>query len=205
MARLMQGVFLSTKEEYARIGMLYLPINELFRGGLSMVILRAMVGFAILVLGRQLFWVFVAGIGFILGAFYGAQFYQGPPQYLLLIAIVIGILGALVAYYLQRAAAGLAGFLAGWYLVAVLIDVLGLKFGDFTNILPAVGGIIGALLIASMFDWSLILLSSLSGATIIAQSIQLRPQISYILFFMLLILGVAVQGILFSQEEYPKT
>ena len=170
-----------------------------------MIILRAMIGFAVLILGRQLFWVFVAGVGFVLGMLYGAQFYQGPPQYILLIAFAVGILGALLAYFLQRAAAGLAGFLAGWYLVAILIRVADLDFGQVTNILPGVGGIIGALLIAALFDWSLIILSSLSGATIITQSIQLEPRISILLFFILLILGITVQGILYSQEEYPKT
>jgi len=168
-----------------------------------MIIFRAMIGFSVLVMGRQLFWVFVAGVGFVLGMFYGTQFYQGPTQYILFIAIGVGILGALLAYFLQRAAAGLAGFLAGWYLVAILLRILDFDIGQFTIILPAVGGFIGALFIAVVFDWSLIILSSLTGATIITQSIQLRPQINNILFFILIILGITVQAILYSQEDYP--
>jgi hypothetical protein len=164
-----------------------------------------MIGFAVLIMGRQMFWVFVSGVGFVLGMLYGTQFYQGPPQYILFIGIGIGILGAILAYFLQRAAAGLAGFLAGWYLVAILIRILDIDIGQFTIILPAVGGFIGALLIATIFDWSLIVLSSLSGATIITQSLQLRPQITNVLFIIMLILGITVQAIFYSQEEYPST
>ena len=168
-----------------------------------MLILRAMIGFAVLIMGRQLFWVFVSGVGFILGMFYGSQFYQGPTQYILVIAIAVGIVGALLAYFLQKAAAGLAGFLAGWYLVTVLIGVFDFDIGQYTNLLPLVGGIIGALFIAAMLDWSLIILSSLSGATIITQSIQLGSRINTILFVILLILGITVQTILYTQEDYP--
>jgi hypothetical protein len=165
-----------------------------------MLIVTALIGLSILLIGRQLFWVAVAGLGFILGLSYATQYFQGTPQMILLISLGVGAFGALVAYVLQRTAALLVGFLAGWYLTVTLMESIDLNW-DYSFILAIIGGLIGISMVSLLFDWSLILLSSLTGASLITQSLHFSPFINRGLFVVFLILGVAVQGILLSQEQ----
>lgn len=166
-----------------------------------MLIFSAFIGFAILILGRQLFWISIAGLGFALGMNYAIQFFQGSPEIILMVSLAAGIVGAILGYALQRAAAGLVGFLAGWYLTSILINTINLNIGEYWFILTIIGGLIGVGLISVLFDWSLILLSSLAGASIISQSMQFRPAINTGIFIILFILGVTIQWILFANEK----
>jgi hypothetical protein len=166
-----------------------------------MLIFSAFIGFAILILGRQLFWVSIAGLGFVLGMNYAIQFFQGSPEIILMVSLAAGIVGAILGYALQRAAAGLVGFLAGWYLTSILINTINLNIGEYWFILTIIGGLIGVGLISVLFDWSLILLSSLAGASIISQSMQFIPAINTGIFIILFILGVTIQWILFANEK----
>ena len=50
-----------------------------------MVILTTMIGFAVLVIGRHLFWVFISGLGFTLGLLYGEQYLGGQPEWVILL------------------------------------------------------------------------------------------------------------------------
>jgi hypothetical protein len=164
-----------------------------------MLILSAFVGFAILILGRQLFWVSVAGLGFILGMNYSVQYFQGSPEIILITSLAAGIVGAILGYALQRAAAGLIGFLAGWYLTTLLLNTIDLNIGEYAIILIVLGGLIGVGLISLLFDWSLILLSSLAGAAIITMSFQSQYRI--LVFIILSALGLIIQGILYLNEK----
>jgi hypothetical protein len=165
-----------------------------------MLIVTALIGLTILLIGRQLFWVAIAGLGFILGLSYATQYFQGSPQQIMLISLGIGAIGALLAYVLQRTAALLVGFLAGWYLTITLIESMDWNL-NYSYILAIIGGLIGVSMVSVLFDWSLILLSSLTGASLITQSLQFSPAINRGLFVVLFILGFAVQGILLSQEQ----
>ena len=57
-----------------------------------------------------------------------------------------------------------------------------------------IGGILGALLLLALFDWVLILLSSIEGAHLITNGIVLPEKGSLILFIVLAVIGVIVQG-----------
>ncbi len=166
-----------------------------------MLAINAFIGFAILILGRQLFWVSIAGLGFVLGMNYAMQYFQGSPEIILLVSLAAGIVGAILGYALQRAAAGLVGFLAGWYLASTLIGILKVNIGEYTFILTILGGIIGFGLISLLFDWSLILLSTLAGSTIITQSLQFNSQIRTAVFIILFLLGFIIQVILYINEK----
>jgi hypothetical protein len=166
-----------------------------------MSIFTAIFGAAILLIGRQLFWVAVAGLGFILGLSYATQYYQGSPHMIILVSLGIGLIGAILAYALERAAAGLVGFLAGWYLTLSLTEFLKWDPGKFSLFFTILGGLIGVALIFVLFDWSLIILSSLAGSAMVVQSLNFTPLINTIVFIVLLVLGVVIQGIMLTQEK----
>jgi len=166
-----------------------------------MQIFTALFGAAILLIGRQLFWVAVSGLGFILGLSYATQYFQGSPHMIVLISLGVGLIGAILAYALERAAASLVGFLAGWYLTLSLINYIKWDPGRFAIFLTILGGLIGIALISIAFDWSLIILSSFAGSAMIVQSLNFTPAINIAVFIVLLILGVVIQGIMLTQEK----
>jgi hypothetical protein len=57
-----------------------------------------------------------------------------------------------------------------------------------------IGGIIGAVLLFVLFDWGLIVLSSLSGASLIVHSITFQSHALPLLFAVLVIVGILVQA-----------
>src|SRR5438105_15184149 len=89
----------------------------------SVPIIGVVIGVAILLFGRKLFWLFVAALGFAMGLEIAAYFMHEPPVWMtLLVALVLGVLGALLAILLQKFAIAVAGFIAGgriaWALAA---------------------------------------------------------------------------------------
>jgi len=138
------------------------------------IIVPIIAGIILLLFGRRLFWLFIATAGFLAGWSFARENLDIHPEgSLLLVAVVVGLIGALVAIFLQRAAVALAGFFSGGYLALNLAVELGYKSaGTAASI---IGGIIGAMLLWVAFDWALILLSSMTGAVLITNALHNRP------------------------------
>lgn len=169
-------------------------------------ILSILVGIAVLTLGRKLFWLFVGAAGFVAGLTLAALFVRGQPDWVLLaIALVAGLVGVLVAHFLQQLAVFVAGFIAGGYIFTEFLPMVGWEPGWPGWVIFLVGGVFGGVLLAALFDWALIFLSSLTGATIIVQATQFSPQITTALFVVLLIVGVAIQISLMQGERSSST
>jgi len=160
-----------------------------------MIWLRILAGIGLLVFGRKLFWLFVGLIGFAWGIQVATRFFPGQPEWMILaIALTAGVLGALLALFLQWLAIGLAGFFAGGYIAVRLLHVSGLGTGEMNWVLFLIGGIIGLILIVILFDWALIILSSLAGAGLITESFLVAHSGALFLFIALVIAGVVVQS-----------
>ncbi len=187
-----------------------------------MALLQFVVGALLLTLGRRLFWLFVAGAGFLAGLQFAPRLLPGQPANVILIAaLVVAVAGAVLAVLLQRLAVGLAGFIVGGYAAVYLAEALGL-LGSSTPINPPglptaalaslnaaitggppvwliflIGGVIGALLVAAVFDLALVLLSSLAGAALVAQAVTLPAGVELAVFLVLVALGIIIQTRLF--------
>jgi hypothetical protein len=165
-------------------------------------ILRILIGILVLILGRKLFWLFVAVVGFAFGAALGTQLFQGQPDWLILvIALGVGLLGALLAIFLQEIAVAVAGFIGGGYIALILLNALGQDPGPASWLPFLIGGIIGLVLMIALFDWALIVLSSLVGAGLILQAIQLRRPIEGLLSLILVVIGIAIQASLMRGNQ----
>ena len=162
---------------------------------LSVPIIGVIVGVTILLFGRKLFWLFVAALGFAVGVELAAHFMPDPPAWMtLLVALGLGILGALLAILLQKFAIAVAGFIAGGRAALALLAAFFVDYSHYRGITFVIGGILGALLLLALFDWVLILLSSVEGAHLIGNGIVLPPSGGVILFCALAVIGVVVQG-----------
>jgi hypothetical protein len=158
-------------------------------------------GVLLLFLGRKLFWLFVAVVGFLIGMTFAPELLPNQPDSVILtISLIAGLLGALLAALLQKVAVGLAGFAAGGYIVYYLLEFVTVNLGDYQWMAILAGGILGALLAGSMFDWALILITSASGATIISRGLALAMPISVIVLVALLVIGVVAQGNIKAKE-----
>lgn len=157
-----------------------------------------LLGIPLLFWGRKLFWFFVGAVGFVAGFWLADRFLATNEQWvLLLVSAALGLVGIMLALAVQKLALTVAGFIAGAYLVFRLVENLNFNLAGWNWLIIVLGGVIGSFLILSIFEWALILLSTLLGANLISQSsiqfanFDLGPQT--ILFFVLLVLGLLIQ------------
>ncbi len=149
-------------------------------------------GVALLLFGRRLFWLFVAGVGFVVGAKLATDLLTGQPQWVILaIALGVGLIGALISVFLQRLVVGIAGFLAGGYVFYTL--AFDLNYEKYAWIALVVGGVLGVFMATTLLNWALVILSSLFGAAVIVQNAQLKQSVAPWVFVVLFAFGVIVQ------------
>ena len=162
---------------------------------LSVPIISALIGVVILLFGRRLFWLCVAAVGFAAGVEITPHLVHEPSTLLALtVALVLGFIGALLALFLQKIAIAVAGFLTGGKLAVAIVAAFFAQHAHSFGIIFLIGGIIGALLLLTLFDWALIVLSSVVGAHLIQSALTLPPSGSTILFVGLAAISIIVQA-----------
>jgi hypothetical protein len=179
------------------------PLHSFTSGtNLPVPVISLLVGIALLFFGRRLFWLFVAAIGFAIGLQLAPYLMQDPPPWLsLAISIVLGLLGALLAFLLQKLAIGIAGFLVGGRIAIAVAAAFVVSHTQYQGIVFVIGGIIGAILLLALFDWALIIFSSIEGARLIASSVNLPSTGTTILILGLAIFGIIVQAAMFRRRR----
>jgi Domain of unknown function (DUF4203) len=160
------------------------------------------IGAVLLAFGRRLFWIFVGAAGFVIGLLIATFLLQGQPEWAtLLVALAVGVAGIFVALIVQRMAVGAAGFVAGGYILMNLVNRWNWQFDRWDWVFFLAGGIVGAVLVLLLFDWALIVLSSLAGANMIVGTAHLSMLLSVILFCVLLLIGFAVQAAMLRRSK----
>lgn len=155
-------------------------------------IINIILGAALLVSGRKLFWLFVAGAGFVAGGLFATRVMHGPEWLSIVIGLATGIAFAVLAVFLKSIAIALAGFVLGGSILSSAAGALGFEKGGL--ILYMIGGILGILLVSMLFDWALISLSAFGGATLLVQAFNLQGSASALAFIVLLIAGFTIQA-----------
>ncbi len=150
-------------------------------------------GLLLLVLGRKLFWLGVAVLGFLLGMAVAETLLVDQPTWTrLLMGLGAGVLGALLAVLAERAAFAFAGFCAGAYLALSATAAFG--FGGHRALWWVAGGILGAVLATLIIDWAIIALTSLVGAGTIVDAARMGPTTGALIFVGLAVVGMVVQA-----------
>lgn len=173
-------------------------------------ILNIILGILLLTTGKKLYWLFVAVVGFVVGLAIASQLTLSPHWLTYVVAFGAGVIGAILGTFLQKLAIALVGFVVGgygsYYLATTL---LGIKAEPTNWVAFIIGGIVGLLLVASVFNWALYILSSWAGATLITRTvtegIKLSPTFGMVIFFILFVLGMIVQAGLFRDQPAKKT
>ena len=161
---------------------------------------KALTGFLILILGRQFYSLFVAGVGFLAALELAPRFFPGQAGWnLILIAGVIAVICSLLTFPLKRVVAWLAGGVAAALLIEILPGILGSSADMVSWPIMLAAGAAGALLVAFWFD-ALILISTALGAALLAQNVRLAGWEPLLIFIFAVIFGLAVQLILLRYE-----
>jgi hypothetical protein len=156
-------------------------------------LLVLLAGVALLLAGRRLFWLFVGLVGF----FTVYQWFEpysgtvGTGRWIF--AVAAGLLGILLAIFLQRFAVALAGFFVGGWAV---VQFLGLNVSQLRTVdlvICLVAGILAAILAIKVFEVALVFLSSLAGASLIVDALHPGSGLAKLLLVGLLVVGIAVQ------------
>lgn len=156
--------------------------------------IQILLGVAILVLGRKLFWLFLGAVGFLVGSNLVSRYLPGQAEeVVIIIAFLAGVLGALLAILLERIAFVVAGFFAGGYFVGGLFGGGGWDPGQISWPHFILGGVVGAVLVILLLDWALIILSSLAGAALISQHFPVSPPYSILIIMILAAAGIITQ------------
>jgi hypothetical protein len=154
-----------------------------------------LVGLAVLLFGRRLFWLFVGAAGFAAGLYWGRLALAGsqPEWVALAAALALGLVAALLAIISQWVAVGVGGFLAGAAAAQAVAVAQGWQ-GAAVWIVAVLAGAVAAALLLWAWDWVLIALSALTGAVLLTSLVHLAPLPTLVVFLALFIIGVVVQG-----------
>ena len=168
-----------------------------------MSILRILMGLIVLLAGRKLYWLFIAVVGFSTGFLLADIFVPQSSTWLsILIGLIIGSLCALLAVFLNRLAVVLVGFLGGGLLAIQLLANFEISSGHFSWISFIIGGIIGIFLAVFLFDWALIIFSSLFGAILIGSAWENPSALINLLLLVLFLIGIGIQaGLMYRQRK----
>jgi hypothetical protein len=180
-------------------------LSGLNGAGASLPIVSLLLGAVILFFGRRIFWLCVAAIGFAAGVELAPHLVHEPtPLLQLSIALVLGLIGALLATFLQKVAIAVAGFVAGGKLAVALSGAFAISTaGGAYWLIFLIGGVIGTILLLALFDWALIFLSAAVGAHLILSPFPLAPSGRAILFVVLVLIGVLVQAGALRRRNRP--
>lgn len=159
-----------------------------------MVLVTLLIGLALLFFGRKLFWLAGAAAGFLVATGIAHGFFHAESGTgLFVLAVAVGLVAGLIAFFMQKVAVWIVGFLAGGFFLMNVVDRFGGSLSQFPWLMFVVGGIIGGLLVYFLLEWALILVSSLVGAFVVAHAIDLGAAVHFVVVVALFIVGVVVQ------------
>jgi hypothetical protein len=171
-------------------------------------LLNIVLGIILLTMGKKLYWLLVAVVGFMIGLILATQYIQlDPPWLIYIVAFSAGVIGAVLGFYVQKLAIALVGFIVSGYGAVYLAGLLGITTEPFNWMAFIIGGIIGLLLVASIFDWALYILSAWAGSTLVTRTLTegvgMNETLGLILFFVLFVAGMVLQTGIYREKPKP--
>ena len=158
-----------------------------------------LVGIVLVLFGRRLYWLFVGGVGFLTGLELAPRLLPGRPEWVILVsAIGLALLGMILAIVAQKFIIALVGLVAGGGIGMLVLRMLGLEGDVLTWIVYAVSALLGVVVVLALFEWGLILLSSLAGANLIVIGLQdwtsMSQGVALAAMIVVAVVGVVVQA-----------
>lgn len=161
--------------------------------------LLVVIGFIILVAGHQSNWMFVGGIGFVVGSFLVREYrFVQTELESILFALTSGLLGSMLVVYLRKWMVVLASTVCGAYVCYYLPTALAWNTDWISLPILFVAAIASGVLVLIWGALPLILISTLMGVTLIIQYLHLVSISTLTLFIVLLLFGLIAQWLLWQ-------
>ena len=162
--------------------------------------LLIVLGLLSLLLGKRLFWLFAAIVGFALGWWLTGLLLPSTADPIL--RVIIGVIAGLIlgglSRFLGKWAIRIVAAIAGFVILPMLLSSLGMLGGLSEPVWAVLGAILGFVFALFLADWTLIFLSSILGAGLILNGAQafvsLSEAVRLIVGFILVVVGVVVQS-----------
>ena len=150
-------------------------------------------GFLLVFAGRNFFWLCVGIVGFLIGVQCAGVLGYSSGWMVLVSALALGSVGIVLAVSFQwfMVVFGI-GFLGGGYLLMNIFSAI-ISQEFYTWPIFIVGGIVGMCLMVIIFDWTLIMISSLLGAMLIANAFHGTQSLHELLFLSSAAVGILAQ------------
>lgn len=162
----------------------------------------AVLGLIILLAGRKLFWFFTGVCGFVVTFIIASVLFEGFSPWLVWgLSLIAGIFGTMLALFLKRLSIAVSGFLSAAIFAYHALPEIGFANPTLLWAGTLLAGIAAAVLVAFLFEWTLILLSSLGGASLIGYALNLHGTALLITVAGLFFLGVLLQGFLLRKKK----
>lgn len=156
------------------------------------------VGVLLLVAGRRLYWLALAGVGFVAGLTLAGALAEsaapGSPGLEMALTLAGGLLGALLAVWVQKLAVLLGGLVLGGAAVFWLAPLASWDPEGWIWLAALVGAALGAALAPALFAFSLVAFTSLLGAALVASHLGLGQPHEGWAFLGLAALGLLLQA-----------
>ena len=157
-------------------------------------------GLLSLFLGKRLFWLFAAIVGFALGWWLTGLLLPSTTDPIL--RVIIGVIAGLIlgglSRFLGKWAIRIVAAIAGFVILPTLLSNLRMMGGISETVWAVIGAVLGFVLALFLADWTLIFLSSILGAGLIligAQAfVTLSETVRLIVGFILTVVGLVVQS-----------
>ncbi len=157
-------------------------------------------GMLSLFLGKRLFWLFAAIVGFAVGWWLTGLLLPSTTDsiFRVIIGVIAGLILGGLSRFLGKWAIRIVAAIAGFALLPLLLGSLGMLGGQPEFLWAVLGAILGFVFALFLADWTLIFLSSILGAGLILNGarafVTLSETVSIIVGFVLIAVGVIVQS-----------
>lgn len=155
---------------------------------------KLLAGAAITLFGRKLYWFTIAAVGFFAALELTSRFFKDQNAWIaIILALLAGAIGAFLAVTMQKIAIGLAGFLLGGFLLLQILNAFDVQLSDWNWLIFIAGGLLGMALLSALFEWTLIVITAITGSILITQSALLQDVSRPLVFSLALLLGLGLQ------------
>lgn len=153
-------------------------------------------GLVIAFTGKRTIWGLVGIAGFLVGLWFATTIWNPDSTSTtwieVVVAIIVGLLGAALAKFFGKIAIAGAGFVAGGYGLTALAQA-GMVNLDPPWLTFVIGGFVGLLLVGFVFDWALIGLTAWIGAGLVINGLSLQGTSAFLVFGLVFLLGSLAQ------------
>ncbi|MEM8964673.1 MAG: hypothetical protein AAGD38_24525 [Acidobacteriota bacterium] len=160
-----------------------------------------LIGGVLLLFGRQIYWLALGAVGFVVGLHVVRQVVTTAtePWVVPVLALIVGVIGALFAVFAQKLAVRLAGFLLGAGAGVTIVQQLGTATDSALLLAAVIGAVVGILLSGVLFDAALTIISAAIGAILLlngldAAGVALDAPLPLIAAIVLTAIGIGIQS-----------